>query len=292
MRSHAWRRPSALYPPSPLCAGCTCDCKRPGAARKDRRTRATSLPGSRRQVFSRLPADRVLLWTAGGEPGGFPHRPRGLAKCVPCLAPAGWRRCRQTPPLAAPACPPKLRPSTACSCMCPCKACASGRSTTRPTAPAPPRPAPQVSAAATAVAAPAAPPVVLDWEAAAAELDQRSPLEIMDHALATFGDEVGIAFSGAEDVALIEYAHLTGRPYRVFRWGGRGRARAGAVGWAAALSGGGSCRLAGCRWAGTVCVGSPLHVQVGGDSRLVEGRAACGGPGDPGLWREIGRAHV
>lgn len=32
-----------------------------------------------------------------------------------------------------------------------------------------------------------------------------------------FGDEIGIAWSGAEDVALVEYAHLTGRPYRVFR---------------------------------------------------------------------------
>lgn len=36
-------------------------------------------------------------------------------------------------------------------------------------------------------------------------------------ALKTFGDDIAIAFSGAEDVALIEYAHLTGRPYRVFR---------------------------------------------------------------------------
>lgn len=36
-------------------------------------------------------------------------------------------------------------------------------------------------------------------------------------ALATFGTDIGIAFSGAEDVALVEYAHLTGRPYRVFR---------------------------------------------------------------------------
>jgi hypothetical protein len=36
-------------------------------------------------------------------------------------------------------------------------------------------------------------------------------------ALKTFGSDIGIAFSGAEDVALIEYAHLTGRPYRVFR---------------------------------------------------------------------------
>ena len=47
-------------------------------------------------------------------------------------------------------------------------------------------------------------------------MDKKSPLEIMDYALATFGDEIGIAFSGAEDVALIEYAHLTGRKYRVF----------------------------------------------------------------------------
>lgn len=36
-------------------------------------------------------------------------------------------------------------------------------------------------------------------------------------ALATFGNDVGIAFSGAEDVAIIEYAKLTGRPFRVFR---------------------------------------------------------------------------
>ncbi len=33
----------------------------------------------------------------------------------------------------------------------------------------------------------------------------------------TFGEDIAIAFSGAEDVALVEYAHLTGRPYRVFR---------------------------------------------------------------------------
>ena len=36
-------------------------------------------------------------------------------------------------------------------------------------------------------------------------------------ALKLHGDDIGIAFSGAEDVALVEYAHLTGRPYRVFR---------------------------------------------------------------------------
>jgi hypothetical protein len=39
-------------------------------------------------------------------------------------------------------------------------------------------------------------------------------------ALKTFGSDVGIAWSGAEDVALVEYAHLTGRPYRVFRQAG------------------------------------------------------------------------
>ena len=35
-------------------------------------------------------------------------------------------------------------------------------------------------------------------------------------ALEQFGDEIAIAFSGAEDVALVEYAHLTGRRFRVF----------------------------------------------------------------------------
>lgn len=61
-----------------------------------------------------------------------------------------------------------------------------------------------------------APSSAADWEAVAQQLENKSPLEIMDHALATFGTDVAIAFSGAEDVALIEYAHLTGRPYRVF----------------------------------------------------------------------------
>ena len=65
-----------------------------------------------------------------------------------------------------------------------------------------------------AAEAPAA--LTLDWETIGKDLDLKSPLEIMDHALATFGTDIGIAFSGAEDVALIEYAHLTGRPYRVF----------------------------------------------------------------------------
>ncbi|XP_052109545.1 5'-adenylylsulfate reductase 3, chloroplastic [Arachis duranensis] len=55
-----------------------------------------------------------------------------------------------------------------------------------------------------------------DYERLAFDLDNASPLEIMDKALQRFGNDIAIAFSGAEDVALIEYAHLTGRPFRVF----------------------------------------------------------------------------
>jgi adenylyl-sulfate reductase (glutathione) len=46
--------------------------------------------------------------------------------------------------------------------------------------------------------------------------NEMTALEIMDDALKTYGDDIAIAFSGAEDVALIQYAHLTNRPYRVF----------------------------------------------------------------------------
>ncbi|KAK9706406.1 hypothetical protein RND81_07G122000 [Saponaria officinalis] len=56
----------------------------------------------------------------------------------------------------------------------------------------------------------------VDYEKLAKELENASPLEIMDNALAHFGNDIAIAFSGAEDVALIEYAKLTGRPFRVF----------------------------------------------------------------------------
>ncbi|KAK6917282.1 Thioredoxin domain [Dillenia turbinata] len=55
-----------------------------------------------------------------------------------------------------------------------------------------------------------------DYERLAKELENASPLEIMDKALEKFGSDIAIAFSGAEDVALIEYARLTGRPFRVF----------------------------------------------------------------------------
>ncbi|OVA07814.1 Phosphoadenosine phosphosulfate reductase [Macleaya cordata] len=55
-----------------------------------------------------------------------------------------------------------------------------------------------------------------DYEKLAKELENASPLEIMDKALEKFGHDIAIAFSGAEDVVLIEYARLTGRPFRVF----------------------------------------------------------------------------
>ena len=56
----------------------------------------------------------------------------------------------------------------------------------------------------------------IDWEALDAELQDQTVIEILDRALEIFGDELAIAFSGAEDVALIQYASLTGRPFRVF----------------------------------------------------------------------------
>ncbi|XP_058094963.1 5'-adenylylsulfate reductase 1, chloroplastic-like isoform X2 [Magnolia sinica] len=56
----------------------------------------------------------------------------------------------------------------------------------------------------------------VDYEKLAEDLKDASPLEIIDKALEKFGNDIAIAFSGAEDVALIEYAKLTGRPFRVF----------------------------------------------------------------------------
>ncbi|KAL5196666.1 hypothetical protein ABZP36_000178 [Zizania latifolia] len=82
---------------------------------------------------------------------------------------------------------------------------------------------PVSASAASAPAAPvaeetaaAAPAPAVDYDALAQELQGASPLEIMDRALALFGSDIAIAFSGAEDVALIEYAKLTGRAFRVF----------------------------------------------------------------------------
>nr|GMC78675.1 5'-adenylylsulfate reductase 3, chloroplastic-like [Ipomoea batatas] len=75
-----------------------------------------------------------------------------------------------------------------------------------------------VVAAAATVAAPETAEKVEaeDYEKLAKQLENASPLEIIDKALEKFGDDIAIAFSGAEDVALIEYARLTGRPFRVF----------------------------------------------------------------------------
>jgi adenylyl-sulfate reductase (glutathione) len=56
----------------------------------------------------------------------------------------------------------------------------------------------------------------IDFAQLNAELQDTSPFQIMDKALELYGDDIAIAFSGAEDVALIEYAKLTGRPFRVF----------------------------------------------------------------------------
>lgn len=72
----------------------------------------------------------------------------------------------------------------------------------------PPRP---VEAAAAAPAALAA--EVIE---AARELRDKSPQEILSWGLARYGASCALAFSGAEDVALIDMAARTGLPYTVF----------------------------------------------------------------------------
>lgn len=46
--------------------------------------------------------------------------------------------------------------------------------------------------------------------------NKKTPTEIIDHALEHFPGTVAIAFSGAEDVVLVEYASRTKKPFRVF----------------------------------------------------------------------------
>ncbi|XP_040381807.1 probable 5'-adenylylsulfate reductase 1, chloroplastic [Oryza brachyantha] len=92
----------------------------------------------------------------------------------------------------------------------PLRAAEPARHPVSASAAAAPAPAPAAEEAPAVEAAP------VDFEALAQELQGASPLEIMDRALALFGSDIAIAFSGAEDVALIEYAKLTGRPFRVF----------------------------------------------------------------------------
>ena len=48
------------------------------------------------------------------------------------------------------------------------------------------------------------------------ELTGKSPSTIIDRALTLFGEECALSFSGAEDVALIEMAVRTGKPFTVF----------------------------------------------------------------------------
>ncbi len=49
-----------------------------------------------------------------------------------------------------------------------------------------------------------------------AELEGQGPGAILRRALSLHGEGLGIAFSGAEDVLLLEYAAQSGLPYRVF----------------------------------------------------------------------------
>lgn len=50
----------------------------------------------------------------------------------------------------------------------------------------------------------------------AIEMEAAHPQAVIDRALELFGDDIAIAFSGAEDVLLLEYARRTQRPFRVF----------------------------------------------------------------------------
>jgi phosphoadenosine phosphosulfate reductase len=52
--------------------------------------------------------------------------------------------------------------------------------------------------------------------ATAAELATKNPLEIVSVALAEYSPDLGISFSGAEDVVLIDMAIRAGTPFRVF----------------------------------------------------------------------------
>jgi adenylyl-sulfate reductase (glutathione) len=55
-----------------------------------------------------------------------------------------------------------------------------------------------------------------DYSEVAAALSGAAPSAVLRHALERFGTDAAIAFSGAEDVLLIEYAKQLGLPFRVF----------------------------------------------------------------------------
>ena len=54
------------------------------------------------------------------------------------------------------------------------------------------------------------------FDAEVARLDKARPQEIVRWALKTHGPQTAIAFSGAEDVAVIDLAYKTGLPFEVF----------------------------------------------------------------------------
>jgi phosphoadenosine phosphosulfate reductase len=56
----------------------------------------------------------------------------------------------------------------------------------------------------------------IDWAAAGKELEQQRPEDILRWGLERYGAELGIAFSGAEDVVLIHMASTLGLPFSVF----------------------------------------------------------------------------
>src|SRR5579872_1183265 len=71
---------------------------------------------------------------------------------------------------------------------------------------APRAPAPQTAAT----------PADVDVEAAARDLADRHPSEILRWGLERWGASLGLAFSGAEDVVLVHMAHEIGLPFSVF----------------------------------------------------------------------------
>jgi phosphoadenosine phosphosulfate reductase len=75
-----------------------------------------------------------------------------------------------------------------------------------------------LTAATRAGASPAAAsvPTAGDIEAAARDLAESPPSDILRYGLEHWGSSLGIAFSGAEDVALVHMASETGLPFSVF----------------------------------------------------------------------------
>lgn len=69
---------------------------------------------------------------------------------------------------------------------------------------------------ATPAAPPAFNPTPDELRHSAAELAGRAPADIIRFGLERFGAECGIAFSGAEDIVLIDMAARTGLPFNVF----------------------------------------------------------------------------